>query len=240
MERTFTITGMDCADCARTVEKGVAQLDQVESCTLNYTVGKLRVAGGAEDETMMGRVRQLGYNVAENDSADTPAASAERGGFFGFIHFLRQRRSTTLALIGALLILPGLFFEEILPLFTDFHPPSWVNLFALAALAVAGYPIALSAWRTLRINREISINLLMTIAALGALVIGAYSEAGLVMVLFAIGEALKGYTMERARQSIHSLLSVSPNEAILLRPCIHCQRHMGKDFLQAGWRGSDC
>lgn len=236
MERTFTITGMDCADCARTVEKGVAQLDQVESCSLNYTAAKLRVAGSAEDETIISRVRQLGYDVAQDVGAAESATNAERGGVLGFIHFLLQRRSTTLALIGTLLILPGLLFEEILPLFSDFQPPAWVNLFALAALAVAGLPIAQSAWRTLRINREISINLLMTIAALGALLIGAYSEAALVMVLFAIGEALEGYTMQRARQSIQSLLNVSPNEAIVLRPCIDCQGHMGKD----GYTGGPC
>ena len=239
MERTFTITGMDCADCARTLERGVAQLDQVESCSLNFTAGKLRVSGAQTDEAIIARVRELGYNVASNDLADGNKASeqqSEAAGILGFVRFLRLRRSTTLALIGALLIVPGLFFEELLPLFTGNSAPAWVNIFSIAALAVAGLPIAQSAWRTLRVNHEISINLLMTLAAVGALILGAYSEAGLVMVLFAIGEALEGYTMERARQSIRSLLSVAPNEAIVLRPCMDCQGHMGKD----GYSGGPC
>ncbi len=72
-------------------------------------------------------------------------------------------------------------------------------------MLVAGWPIARSAWRSVSINREININVLMTIAAAGAVIIGAYTEAGLVMVLFAIGEALEGYTTEKARDSIQQL-----------------------------------
>ncbi len=83
-------------------------------------------------------------------------------------------------------------------------------------------PIAHDAWRFLKINREININVLMTIAAIGAVVIGAYTEAAMVMVLFAIGEALEGYTANRARNSIRSLMQVVPNKAIRLR------RHEGE------------
>ena len=78
MERTFTITGMDCADCARTLERGVAQLDQVESCSLNFTAGKLRVSGAQTDEAIIARVRELGYNVASNDLADGNKASEQQ------------------------------------------------------------------------------------------------------------------------------------------------------------------
>ena len=56
----------------------------------------------------------------------------------------------------------------------------------------------------------------MTIAAIGALFIGAYTEAGMVMVLFALGEALEGYTSERARASIASLMEVVPQTALRL------------------------
>ncbi|MFN8446533.1 MAG: cation-translocating P-type ATPase [Caldilineaceae bacterium] len=234
MEQTFTITGMDCADCARTIERGVAKLEGIEACTLNYAAGKLRVSGTASEEDVVSRVRQLGYDVANEQ--EQSAASSSTGGLIGFVRYLLQRRQTTLALVGLLLILPGIVFDELLPVVNGNAPPSWVHLFSLAALAIAGAPIAQSAWQGLFINHEITINLLMTIAAVGAVIIGAYSEAGLVMVLFAIGEALEGYTMERARQSIRSLLSVAPQEAIALRPCIDCKGHMGQD----GYTGGPC
>jgi Cd2+/Zn2+-exporting ATPase len=84
-------------------------------------------------------------------------------------------------------------------------------------MILAGYPIAVSAWRALRVNHEITINLLMTIAAVGAVIIGAYTEAGLVMVLFALGEALEGYTAARARDAIGSMSALAPAEATVLR-----------------------
>jgi len=62
----------------------------------------------------------------------------------------------------------------------------------------------------------VTINALMSIAAIGAVFIGAYTEAGVVMVLFVIGEALEGFTSERARRSIRGLMEVAPNEATLL------------------------
>jgi Cd2+/Zn2+-exporting ATPase len=88
----------------------------------------------------------------------------------------------------------------------------------------------------LRVNRDLNINVLMSIAAVGAVIIGATTEAGLVMVLFALGEALEGYTGARARASIRSLMAVAPNEATVLRPCIDCQGHLGVD----GYAGGPC
>ncbi|MBE2198682.1 MAG: heavy metal translocating P-type ATPase [Anaerolinea sp.] len=130
--------------------------------------------------------------------------------------------------------MPGLLFNELLPMLGWEHP--LLNLTSVAALVAAGYPIALSALRALRINHEININLLMTIAAVGAVVIGAYTEAGLVMVLFAIGEALEGYTASRARDSIRGLVQLAPQEAVVLRPCLDCAGHLG----QNGYTGGPC
>ncbi len=208
-ELTLTIQGMDCAGCARSIETGVAQLNGVDGCELNFTTEKLRVRGAIERQTIVERVQELGFSVAEPNQnravqPDTPT---------NFFHYMWQRNDTRLTLIGAMLILPGLIFDELLGI----HLP-FVAVTSLAAMLAAGLPIARSAWRTLTINREININVLMTIAAIGAVIIGAYTEAGMVMVLFALGESLEGYTASRARQSIRSLMAVVPNEATLLDP----------------------
>src|SRR5690606_12782563 len=216
-QQVYRIKGMDCADCARTIEAGVARLDGVDSCTLNYAAARLIVEGTIAPESVVERVRALGYAVDDGAGDVGEAAPAwlawlPEQGVGGFVRYLLSRRATAFALLGALLILPGLIFVELLPMLGLSSP--LFNITSLAALLVAGYPIARSAWQSLRINRRITINLLMTIAAVGAVVIGAYTEAGLVMLLFAIGEALEGYTMERARQSIRSLMEVAPAEAL--------------------------
>lgn len=228
---TFRVTGMDCASCAQTVEDGVARLDGVTACRLNFTTEKLTVQGGVSREEVVARVRALGYDVDEGKGASKTAVPSQT---LTFWRFMGQRLETRLALLGALLILPGLIFHELLPML-DWHSP-WLDVTSVAAMVVAGWPIARSAWRALRINRDINMNLLMSIAAVGAVFIGAYTEAGLVMVLFAIGEAIEGYTAARARDAIRSLMEVAPNEATVLRPCIDCAGHLGQD----GYEGGPC
>lgn len=220
-DQTFMIKGMDCAGCARTIETGVAQLAGVDRCELSFTTERLRVQGSVSSATVVARIRDLGYQVAE--PADHTTEQSSLAGLetredrlpdvprqpTRLLRFLWERRETRMALLGALLILPGLILHEILQL-----DVAWVDLLSLAALLLAGLPVARSAWRAITITRELNINVLMTIAAIGAVVIGAITEAGMVMVLFAIGEALEGYTATRARQAMRSLLEVVPASAV--------------------------
>ncbi len=219
---TLPITGMDCADCARTIQTGVSRLDGVESCSVNFAAAKMNVTGAVSQDAVIRRVRELGYDVAANPQPGAPVIAPPAN----FLGFLMNSQETRLALLAALFILPGLIFNEFLPMLGVQH---WLfDATSLLAMLLAGFPIARSGWRALRINRQITINGLMTIAALGAVVIGAYSEAGLVMVLFALGEALEGYTVERSRHSIRGLMELAPAEAIVLRACMDCQGHFGK------------
>ncbi|MFQ3633197.1 heavy metal translocating P-type ATPase [Roseiflexus sp.] len=209
-EHIFTINGIDCAHCAQTIERSVARLDGVEVCELNAATGRLRVYGAVEPETIIAYVRSMGYEAMPFDDAGTALTTAEARA--SFVAFLWQRFDTRLALIGAILIAPGVVLHELLS-----WRAFWIDALAFAALITAGLPIARSAWRSLIGSRTISINALMTIAAAGAVIIGAYVEAALVMALFAIGEAIEGFTASRARDSIRSLMTLAPETALRLR-----------------------
>lgn len=204
----FQVTGLDCAGCAQSVESGVSQLAGVETCNLTFTTAKLRVTGSVSAETVADKVRALGYDVAP--MMETPVAVSAPEPLPSFWRYLWQRRETQFALLGALLILPGLIVVELLG-----REMLLIDLLSLLAMLAAGWPIARSAWRGL-LNRDININVLMTIAAIGAVIIGAYTEAGMVMVLFALSEALEGYTGNRARHAIRSLLETAPSEATVI------------------------
>lgn len=85
----------------------------------------------------------------------------------------------------------------------------------VAAMAIGLIPIAQRAYQAARAGTLFSIEMLMTIAAVGAVFIGAAEEAAAVVVLFLIGELLEGVAAGRARASIRALTALVPKTALL-------------------------
>jgi len=99
--------------------------------------------------------------------------------------------------------------------FLNFDPLIF-NTAMVAAAVVAGYQVAISAYNTLKM-KVISINLLVTIAAVGAVIIGEYWEAAAVTFLFAFGSYLESRTTAKARNAIRDLMELAPNLATVIR-----------------------
>lgn len=203
----YFITGMDCADCASTVKNGVSKLEGVTSCEVSFTSQVMKISGDVEKNDLTARVKELGYGLALPQEEQTQKS-------LNFFQFMWERPTLKLALLAALLVLPGLVFKELLPGLGI--ESVWLDVSSVAAMLLAGYPVMRSAWASVKINKQINMNVLMSVAAIGAVLIGAYTEAGVVMVLFAISEAMEGFTMARARQAIKSLMEVAPQEATLM------------------------
>ncbi len=92
----------------------------------------------------------------------------------------------------------------------------WGDILMIAAAVVAGRRIVLSALRALR-ARVIGIDLLVSVAAIGAIVIANYWEAAAVTFLFAIGHALESATLDKTRSALAELVAVAPDAATVLR-----------------------
>ena len=203
-QKTFLVDGMDCADCALKIEKGVGQLKGAQNVRVDFITGKLQMGGEVADEKVRERIVALGYQMQQKGNA--PA----RVGGVTFLNYLTDRHETRLALIGG----GGTLTAILLNLMGV--PQLITDVLLIASMCVAGYPIARSGLSTLIINRDFNINLLMSIAAVGAVIIGEVSEAATMIFLFAIAEAIEGHTTDRARDSLRSLTELSPAEAIRL------------------------
>jgi Zn2+/Cd2+-exporting ATPase len=204
--QTLSIEGMDCDNCARTLERGVQRLTGVEHAAVNFGAARLELAFDRSLVTIDAiskRVDDLGYAVSRPEGDE----AGERGALLRLV----RRRDNSLALVSAFFTLFGIAAWAI------GAPETLSNASYLAAIAVGGTPLALKGLRTLRSTRSLDINLLMTIAVLGALAIGEWIEGAAVVALFSLGEALEGYAMDRARRSIRSLMALTPATALVRR-----------------------
>ncbi len=225
----FHIAGMDCADCARTLERGVSALKDVDFALVNFTAGTMEVGGSFDPQAVVARVHSLGYRVVESAEAASPLQAAAEASPRSQI----SPETARSLVYGAALLLSGalaLFFPQ------SSLAQTVKTLLQVGVALVAGFPIARIGLRALLYSRQVTIDLLMSIATLGALLIGETGEAATVILLFTVGEALEGYTTERSRRSLRSLLALKPEQATVLRPCIDCAEHLG----QEGYTGGPC
>ena len=89
-------------------------------------------------------------------------------------------------------------------------------LFAVIAILLGGLTTYRKGWIAVR-NFNLNINALMSVAVTGAVVIGQYPEAAMVMVLFNLAEAIEAKSLDRARNAIKALLNLTPEKATVLR-----------------------
>lgn len=116
----------------------------------------------------------------------------------------------------ALMVASGLLIASAFAADNLFGWQQGYNILMTAAALVAGSDIAARAWNSLR-SRHVSIELLVTIATAGALVIGEVWEAAAVTFLFLFGAYLEARTLNRTRQVLQSLLDLVPATAIVWR-----------------------
>jgi Zn2+/Cd2+-exporting ATPase len=88
---------------------------------------------------------------------------------------------------------------------------------AVAAILLAGIPTYRKGWTAVR-HLNLNINALMSVAVTGAMIIGQYAEAAMVMVLFNLAEAIEARSLDRARNAIRNLLRLKPEKATVLGP----------------------
>lgn len=86
----------------------------------------------------------------------------------------------------------------------------------IVATVIAGVPIAIKAYQAIKF-KTFSIEMLVTIAVIGALFIGEYVESAVVTFLFLFGDYLEGRTLEKTRSSLRELIDMAPDEATVIR-----------------------
>jgi Zn2+/Cd2+-exporting ATPase len=214
LKRTVVrVDGMDCASCAATVEKRVGQLPGVRRAVVNFAAGRLDAEHdpGLALEEIEKAVRDAGYGVSKSEEAQgTP--------FWRTWRALSVFASALLFALGLALGLAG--------------APEVARVGAyLAAIVVGGLPIFRAALAGVR-ARHLDMNVLMSAATIGGAAIGEWAEAASVVVLFAAGNALQVYAIDRTRGAVRALAGLAPGEVLVQRD--GAERLVGADEVAVG------
>ena len=201
----LAVQGLDCPDCAASLERAVQGLPGVLSAQLVFTTSRLSLT--AESEEVLPEVVELagamGYEVAPEGMPPVPAHQ----GWWAWV--VRRRRELATWVGGGLLLLA--FALSLLGL-----PEVVSNALYAASIVIGGVYVARAGWVGIRTTHAPDMNALMAVAAVGAMIVGEFAEGALTVFLFSLGELLESYSMDRARNAIRTLMNLTPEEATLL------------------------
>ena len=188
---SWAVNGMDCAACARKVENAVKQVPGVSHVQVLFATEKLLVSADKDvSKQVEAAVSKAGYTLRSETAPVEKTASLKEN----------------LPLITLIIMMALSWGLERIN-----HP--FGNLAFIATTLVGLFPIARQALRLMRSGSWFAIETLMSVAAIGALFIGATAEAAMVLLLFLIGERLEGWAASRARKGVSALMALKPETA---------------------------
>ncbi|MNO48930.1 putative cadmium-transporting ATPase [compost metagenome] len=193
----FRIEAMDCPTEQTLIQNKLAKLAGVEQLEFNLINRVLGVRHALADTTSIeAAISSLGMKaepIVEGQTADAPAPASKK-------HWW------PLALSGVAAVAAEVIH------FTELAPTWVVALVALVAICSGGLGTYKKGWIALK-NRNLNINALMSIAVTGAVLIGQWPEAAMVMFLFTLAELIEARSLDRARNAIGGLMQLTPDMA---------------------------
>lgn len=230
----FRVEGMDCASCTAKIETALRRMPGVAGAKVSFSTESLTVEVDptlASADQIVRQVTALGFrprditsegSAMSGESGEADSGDAGHGGA-GHKHVDGRKHThgddgpaerswwqdtkTRITIVAGVLVGAAYVVSLAMP-----ERASWIFI---AATAIAAFPIARRALAAAFAGSPFSIEMLMVIAAAGAVVIGAAEEASVVVFLFLIGELLEGYAAGRARASIRALADIVPKTALV-------------------------
>ena len=202
IQTTLKVAGMDCPDEIAAIERALKPLAGVGEVKVNLMAGTATIAHDktVTPEQLIKAIGTAGLKASAQGHDEDDEHS----------HDVSTLRLISVIISGVLTGVSLLF--------------QWQNLFApygkvaaaVVAILASGWLILPKAIRALR-HFSLDMNVLMSVAVVGAACIGEWTEAAAVVFLFALSELLEGFSVGRARRAIQSLLELTPDTALVKR-----------------------
>lgn len=198
MKKRFKIKGLDCPNCAKTLETKICELESVENAKIDFLKSTLELEAdniekAVSDSISIAKVIEPNAKIIVKD---------EKHKIFGKKFFI----DLSLLILGIAVGLVALLVE--MPVYVF-----WI-LFVLSALLM-GYKTYLKSFMLL-FKKTINENLLITISVFGAAAVGEFMDSLMVIALYSIGKILENLALEKSRKSIEKLTNLKPETVVRL------------------------
>lgn len=189
---TFSIEGMDCGSCAKSIEKHLNNLPYVNDTQVSFSTGKMQIDfEGNQTKNIEKEVSKIGYSAT--------LQSSNKNNNTKWHLFSKPIISTLFLILGIVSSMVSL--------------PIWLtNLMYIIAIVVSGIKPLKSGYYAIK-SKSLDMNVLMSVAVIGAILIGEFFEGAIVVLLFTIGTLLQTISIDKTRNSIQSLMDITPTEA---------------------------
>ncbi|MFS8937843.1 heavy metal translocating P-type ATPase [uncultured Streptococcus sp.] len=191
MKKEYVLRGIDCGNCAAKIERAVNQLEQVESATVNLIAQKLTLETKSED----GIDKEI-IDLVDAIEPGIEVISEKKE------EALPEKRDWAKELLLAVTILFafGFFLPE------EYF---WIRLvYYLTLYIIIGHKVLIKMVQNIQRGNIFDENFLMSIATLGAFLLGEFPEAVAVMLFYQIGEYFQDKATSQSRQSIAQLMDI--------------------------------
>lgn len=192
------VSGMDCAIEENTIREGFKNFPGIESLRFDLINHKLIISHSATEGKLINRLKTLGFE-SEIYTNLSHVKNRYKGKRKLRIAYLIS--AGVLAFTGMILELFNVPFYFILPIF-------------ILSIIAGGWRVTTKAFYSI-LNLNIDINVLMTLAVIGACFLGEWAEASAVMFLFALSLQIENFSIEKAKSSIQNLLKIIPDVALI-------------------------
>ncbi|HFC9383635.1 TPA: heavy metal translocating P-type ATPase [Enterococcus faecium] len=198
--KSYRLEGLDCANCAMKIEKGVQKINGVKEATVNFTSGKLTIDA---EEDHLAAIEQETKKVVKELEPDVKVTEIDKEKVSE--HGNEKERNTLFRILFSLASIALL-------LLFDFNEPIRLIGYLLIYLLI-GYDVVKKAVMNIVKGKVFDENFLMSVATIGAMLIGEYPEAVAVMLFYQIGEYFQGLAVSHSRKSIRELMAIRPETA---------------------------
>ena len=209
----ITLGGLNCAHCGEEIGNKVSKLDNVIQSNLNFISKKLtfEVAKNVDEKLVTEEIIKIINDIEPGldikvSFLDTKKENKEETN--EEVEILNKGDLIKL-IIGSIMYIFGIFQTAIR------FESKFVNIVFLIVYLIVGYDVLLKALKNVSKGRVFDENFLMSIATIGAVIIGEVPEAVGVMLFYKIGEYLQGIAVGKSRKSITSLMQIRPDSANL-------------------------